>query len=100
MTQIRIVFIDNGVTPIDVFISDVYGNNQYLLGTITTTVPPTVTYNSNIPSIFNTAPEIKLTLVDSNNCEVSKILNCDFGCAFEITIEIGSCIVNMNIQQE
>ena len=49
-------------------------------------VPPVVRYNSEIPPIFNTAPEIKLTLVDSENCVISKILDCTFGCAFEIII--------------
>lgn len=97
MTQVRITFIENGEIPIDVFISDFYGNNKYQIGTINTLVPPTVSYNSVIPSIFNAVPEIRLTLVDSNNCEVSKTLNCTFGCAFEITIEIGSCVVNMDI---
>ena len=43
-------------------------------------------YNNTIPSIFNTAPEIKLTLVDGKNCVMSKILDCTFGCAFEIII--------------
>jgi hypothetical protein len=79
----------------------VYGNNQTLLGVINSgPVPPTVTYNSVIPAIFNTAPEIILKLTDSNECEIFKILQCTFGCAFEITIELASCIVNMNIQVE
>jgi hypothetical protein len=100
MTQVRITDISGGTYPISVYISDVYGNNQTLLGTISTgPVPPVVEYNTVIPAIFQTAPEIMLKLVDSNNCEVFKILQCTFGCAFEITIELASCIVNIDIQE-
>lgn len=100
MTQVRITNITGETLPVEVYISDVYGNNKFLLGTINSAVPPTITYNSIIPSIFNTAPEIRLTLIDSNNCELSKILDCTFGCAFEITIELESCVVNMSISVE
>lgn len=99
MTQVRITEISGSTAyPFSVYISDVYGNYQTLIGTISSAVPPTVEYNTVIPSIFNTAPEIMLKLVDANNCEVFKILQCTFGCAFEITIELASCTVNMNIQ--
>jgi hypothetical protein len=101
MNQVRITEISGGTFPISVYISDVYGNNQTLLGVINSgPVPPTVTYNSVIPAIFNSAPEIMLKLTDNNECEIFKILQCTFGCAFEITIELASCIVNMNIQVE
>lgn len=100
MTQVRITEISGGTYPISVYISDVYGNNQTLLGTISTgPVPPVVEYNTVIPAIFTTAPEIMLKLVDSNNCEVFKILQCTFGCTFAITIELASCIVNIDIQE-
>jgi hypothetical protein len=100
MNQVRITEISGGTYPISVYISDVYGNNQTLLGTISSgPVPPVVKYNTTIPSIFLTAPEIMLKLVDSNNCEVFKILTCTFGCTFEITIELASCVVNINIQE-
>lgn len=100
MTQIRITEVSGGTFPISVFIADVYGNNQTLLGTISSgPVPPVVEYNTVVPPIFSTAPEIMLRLVDGNNCEVIKLLTCTFGCAFQITIEIASCVVNMNIEQ-
>jgi hypothetical protein len=100
MTQVRITDISNGTNPINVYISDVYGNNQSLIGTIATgtTVPPTVYFNTVIPSIFNTAPQIMLTLVDANNCSIFKILDCTFGCTFQITIEMENCTVDINIQ--
>ena len=89
MTQVRITEISGGTYPIDVYISDVYGNYQTLLGTINTgPVPPIIEYNTVIPSIFNTAPEIMLTLTDNNGCSIFKLLQCTFGCTFYITIEL------------
>jgi len=100
MTQVRITEISGGTYPISVYISDVYGNNQTLLGTISTgPVPPVVAYNTVIPAIFSTAPEIMLKLIDANGCEVFKILDCTFGCTFNITIELASCVVNIDIQE-
>jgi hypothetical protein len=37
--------------------------------------------------------------VDDNDCEMFKILDCTFGCAFNITIEMVSCTVNINITE-
>jgi hypothetical protein len=101
MVQVRLTEITGGTYPISVYISDIYGNNQTLLGTISTgtTVPPIIYYNTVIPSVFQTAPEIMLKLVDANNCEAIKILDCTFGCTFNITIELASCVVNIDIQE-
>jgi hypothetical protein len=99
MTQVRITDISGSTAyPFSVYISDVYGNYQTLIGTISSAVPPTVYYNTVIPSIFNTAPQIMLTLVDANNCSIFKILDCTFGCTFQITIEMANCTVDINIQ--
>ena len=101
MTQVRIDEISGGTYPVSVYIADVYGNNRSLLGVIGAgPVPPTVYYNTVIPTIFNTAPDIMLLLVDDNDCEVFKILDCTFGCAFEITINLVSCIVNITITEQ
>jgi hypothetical protein len=89
MKQVRITLVSGATYPIEVFITDVYGNNRYLLGTISSgPVPPTVTYNTVIPSIFNTAPQVKLLIIDSEGCETSKILECTFNCLFEIIISL------------
>jgi hypothetical protein len=100
MTQVRITDISGGTYPISVYIADVYGNNQTLLGTISSDpgFPPNVEYNTVIPSIFNTAPQIMLMMVDANNCSIFKILDCTFGCTFQITVEMASCVVNIDIQ--
>ena len=101
MVQVRLTEITGGTYPISVYLSDIYGNNQTLLGTIAsgTTVPPIIYYNTVIPAIFQTAPEIMLKLVDANGCETIKILDCTFGCTFNITIELASCNVNIDIQE-
>ena len=100
MTQVRITEISGGTYPISVYIADVYGNNNTLLGTISSgPVPPVVEYNTVIPSIFQTAPQIMLTLIDANNCQIFKLLDCTFGCTFQITIELASCVVNIDIQE-
>lgn len=99
MVQVRIDSITNATLPVSVFIADVYGNNKSLLGTISSSVPPTISYNSVIPTIFNTAPQIMLILMDSNGCEVFQILDCVFGCAFDITVNLVSCVFNISIQE-
>jgi hypothetical protein len=99
MTQVRITEISGSTAyPINVFISDIYLNYQTLIGTINNVVPPVLEYNTIIPAIFQTAPQIVLTLTDSNNCEVFKVLDCTFGCTFLITIELASCVVNITTQ--
>lgn len=100
MVQVRIEQITGATYPVNVYISDVYGNYQTLLGTISSAVPPVVNYNSVIPAIFETAPQIMLTLTDANGCSIFKILDCVFGCAFNITVELVDCIVDISIQNE
>jgi hypothetical protein len=78
MVQIRITNITGGTYPIDVFISDIYGNNEYYLTEITSgPVPPTLFYTAIIPPIFETASEVMLRLVDANGCEMFEILPCN-----------------------
>lgn len=100
MVQVRLDFISGASYPVSVYIADVYGNNKSLLGTIATgPVPPEVNYNSVIPPIFQSAPQIMLILEDSAGCSVFKILDCTFGCAFNITVQLVDCIVNISIQE-
>ena len=71
MTQIRIEAV-SGATPINVYVADVYGNNQSLIGTITNTgvIPPAARFYP--PSLFNTAPAIMVKLIDANGCEKNR----------------------------
>jgi len=76
MTQIRIDTITGATYPISVYVSDVYGNNTNFLGVISSgPVPPEVTYQP-LPSIFNTAPQVMLKVIDANGCEYFEILTC------------------------
>lgn len=96
MVQIRISNISGTTYPVNVFLADVYGNNRSLLGVIDPgPVPPAQQYNITIPPIFETAPEVMLLLVDDNGCELFKILECTYGCAFEIIFELTSCVVTI-----
>jgi len=98
MTQIRIEAV-SGTTPISVYVSDVYGNNQTLIGTITNTgvIPPAARFYP--PSLFDSAPQIMLTLIDNNGCQKFQILDCSFGCGFTISVESVSCVVTMTVTE-
>jgi hypothetical protein len=91
MRQIRVVEISGVTYPVDVYISDTNGNNQSLLGTITSGTAPnpfftSVNYTTQIPTIFNTAPAIMLTMIDSVGCKILKNIDCSFGCYFELVL--------------
>jgi hypothetical protein len=68
--QIEIASI-TGSFPADVYVSDVYGNNLTYLG-ILNAVPQIF----NLPSLFNFAPAVIITIIDSNGCEVFQIKEC------------------------
>lgn len=85
MKQARIIEVSGGTLPIDVIISDKYGNNSASIGTINSTVPPTVVFNATIPPLLQTADEVLLTLIDANNCASIHLLDCTY-CIYEITI--------------
>ena len=100
MVQVRIEGISGATYPISVFIADYYGNNQTLIGTIYSgPVPPQVNYNTSIPSLFYTAPQIMLILRDATGCETFQLLDCTFGCTFQITIQESSCVVDIIIEE-
>jgi hypothetical protein len=77
--QIVVTEISGATYPINVYISDVYGNNQSLIAVINSgPVPPIISYTSVIPTAFNTAPQVVLTMTDSDECEIFKTLQCTF----------------------
>lgn len=96
MTRVEILAV-TGTTPINVYVSDYYGNNETLIYTITSgsTIPPAT--GATLPSSFATAPAILLKLVDANGCEKVQLLECRFGCSFLITIETASCVTDITI---
>ena len=88
-----------GTVPILVYVADVYGNNQSLIGTITNTgvIPPAARFYP--PALFDSAPAIMLKLVDNNGCEKFEILDCTFGCGFDISVQLVSCVVNITLSE-
>jgi hypothetical protein len=88
-----------GTVPILVYVADVYGNNQSLIGTITNTgvIPPAARFYP--PALFDSAPAIMLKLVDNNGCEKFEILDCTFGCGFDISVQLVSCVVNITLTE-
>lgn len=98
MTQVRIEMV-TGTVPILVYVADVYGNNQSLIGTITNTgvIPPAARFYP--PALFDSAPAIMLKLVDDNGCEKFEILDCTFGCGFDISVQLASCVVNIIVTE-
>lgn len=79
MAQVSIEEITGGVFPAEVYISTVTDEYLTLIGAISsgTTVPPIINYNATIPTIFNTAPIVKITIIDSYGCKRSKNLECE-----------------------
>jgi hypothetical protein len=99
MTQIRIEAV-TGETPIYVYVSDVYGNNESLIGTITNTglIPPAANFYP--PSLFNNAPAVMVTLIDNRGCKKFEIIDCSYGCGFDISVEIASCTYTISVTAE
>jgi hypothetical protein len=94
MARIEIISI-TGTSPYYVYVSDVYGNNKSYVGTIGGAVPPVEYFY--LPTIFNNAPAIMLTIIDSNGCEKFEIIECRYGCGFAIQIVAADCIFTIAI---
>lgn len=76
MRQITITEISGATYPVNVYLSDIFGNNLTLLGIIDSPVPPVVIFTIGNDSIFNTAPQILITMVDSDGIEYIDSLQC------------------------
>ena len=99
MNQIRIEAV-SGSTPISVYVADVYGNNRTLLGNITNTgvIPPAARFFP--PELFSSAPSIMVLLIDNVGCEKFQILDCTFGCGFDISVQLANCVVNIIVTED
>lgn len=76
MSKIQIDLISGVTYPVDLYVSDVYGNNKTFVSTISSgPVPPIIDFTS-LPSIFNTAPAVMITMIDANSCEKFEIVDC------------------------
>lgn len=78
----------SGTSPYTFYVCGTDLNNCTLIGTGDTT-SPTLTFT--LPSIFAGAPQVILKMVDSNNCETFKLLNCYVSCPFDVIIESVEC---------
>lgn len=76
MIQVTINDISGATLPVNVFITDVYGNNKTQLGVISSSVPPSVNFNTTSPSVFDNTPEFILLLEDANSCIISSTNLC------------------------
>lgn len=77
MSLITLNLVTSGSTfPIQVYVSDVYGNNSVLIDTITSGPIPPEVYITSVPEIFNNEPQVMVTLVDSNDCSIFHIVDC------------------------
>jgi len=77
MSKIQIDLISGVTYPVDLYVSDVYGNNKTFVSTITSgPIPPAIDFTS-LPAIFNTAPAVMITMVDANLCEKFEIAVCE-----------------------
>jgi hypothetical protein len=77
-----------GQTPFEFYVCDIYENNSSFLGSISGASP---TQYFTLPTLFNNAPSIMIKMIDSNGCEVKKILTCDLTCGFEVIINTAEC---------
>lgn len=90
MARIELASVTTGATySYDVYVSDVYGNNLTFLGTVNSDIPPVEYFY--LPEIFQNAPSIIIKLVQSNGCEVFQVVECRYGCGFNISINFEEC---------
>jgi hypothetical protein len=76
MSKIQVDLISGVTYPVDLYVSDVYGNNKTFVSTITSgPVPPIIDFTT-LPAIFNTAPAVMITMIDANLCEKFEITDC------------------------
>ena len=90
-----------GTPPYSVYISDQYGNNKTFIATINTNVPPQQQFN--LPPIFEGIGKILLYISDSSGCDycnLFKLLDCRFGCAFEVVVEAVGCNFEIKIDKK
>lgn len=71
MTEVLITKISGFTTPFSGIACDVYGNNCSNIGEATS-----IPFLFTLPSQFNTAPAVQITLIDSTGCQVVNVIYC------------------------
>lgn len=81
----RLIFTSlTGTTPYNVYVADERGENETLLGTISSGIPPEQIFNP--PALFNNSPNLMVILEDASLYRVYKLLECEYNCQFSIYI--------------
>lgn len=76
----RIIFTSlSGVTPLNVYVSDVLGGHETYLGDITT-LPLVSDVSFELPETFNASPQITIIIEDIYSCRQLTKLNCYIDC--------------------
>ena len=55
-----------GISPYQLYVSDIYENNETFIGSFSGTIPPVQFFL--MPEKYNTAPIVKIKIIDSRNC--------------------------------
>jgi len=71
MTKILITNISGFTIPFSGIACDVYGNNCSNIGEANS-----LPFLFSLPSQFNTAPSVRITLLDTTGCEINQIIYC------------------------
>lgn len=89
MNKLIIQSVSGATYPLEVYVADAYGNNQTHLGTVASgPIPPGSAEFTNIPMLLQTAPQVMVTLVDSNGCGKFGLFNCS-GLELKIIVQEG-----------
>jgi len=83
--MIRLIFTSlTGTPPYNVYVADERGNNETLVGTISSSIPPDQIFTP--PSLFNNSPNLMVILEDSSLFRVYRLLPCEYNCQFSVYI--------------
>jgi hypothetical protein len=63
-----------GTSPYQLFVSDVYGNNETFIASFSGAVPPSQYFN--LPSLFDTAPVVLIKVIDASGCTTFHQASC------------------------
>lgn len=72
-----------GSSPFSFYMCGLDLNNCNYVGSANTI---TSSVQFDLPTIFNGASQVILKMIDSNNCEEIKIIDCDDNCTFQVII--------------
>jgi hypothetical protein len=63
-----------GTSPYQLFVSDIYGNNETFIASFSGAVPPSQYFT--LPPLFDTAPVVLIKIIDANNCQTFRQTSC------------------------